>query len=114
MPMGVDLARARVFIVFVFFELTLAVTCRSLRYTIIEVKPHRFLLLAVLWEVILLMILLSFPATRLALDIVELDPYAFWLAATISLITLASTEGTKPLLRRSSLMRKKPSSGANQ
>lgn len=114
MPMGVDLARARVFIVFVFFELTLAVTCRSLRYTIIEVKPHRFLLLAILWEIILLMILLSFPATRLALDIVELDPHAFWLAATISLITLASTEGTKPLLRRSNLMRKKPSSGANQ
>jgi len=55
------------------------------------------------------MILLSFPATRLALDIVELDLYAFWLAATISLITLASTEGTKPLLRRSSLIREKPS-----
>lgn len=49
MPMGVDLARSRIFIVFVFFELTLAVTCRSLRYTIIEAKPHRFLLLAVLW-----------------------------------------------------------------
>lgn len=105
---GIDLARTKIFIVFFFFEITLAVTCRSLRYTIVEAKPHRFLLLAVSWETLLLMILLSFPATRLALEIVELDTYAFWLAATLSLITLASVEGTKLLLRRSALIRKNP------
>ncbi|MEM1997641.1 MAG: cation-translocating P-type ATPase [Candidatus Bathyarchaeia archaeon] len=100
MPLGIDLARTRVFIVFVFFELVLAITCRSLRYTIAEAKPHKFLLLAVLWEVLLLMVLLSFPVTRHALEVVELDLYALWLAAILSLITLISIEGTKILLRK--------------
>ncbi|MEM1581067.1 MAG: cation-translocating P-type ATPase [Candidatus Bathyarchaeia archaeon] len=100
MSLGLDLARARVFIVFVFFELILAVTCRSLKYTIAEAKPHNLLLLAIAWEVLLLIILLSFPVTRHALEVVELDPHAFWLAALLSLITLVSIEGTKLLLRK--------------
>ncbi|MCX8171846.1 MAG: cation-translocating P-type ATPase [Candidatus Bathyarchaeota archaeon] len=97
---SIDLARVRVFIVFFFFELILAVTCRSLKYTIVEAKPHKFLLLAISWEIFLLMILLSFPVTRHALEVAELDPYAFWLAAFLSLITLVSIEGTKILLRK--------------
>lgn len=101
---GLDLARARVFIVFVFFELILAVTCRSLKYTIAEAKPHNLLLLAIAWKVLLLIILLSFPVTRHALEVVELDPHAFWLAALLSLITLVSIEGTKLLLRKLGLI----------
>ncbi len=100
MPLGINLARARVFIVFVFFELVLAITCRSLRYTIAEAKPHKFLLLAVLGGALLLIVLLSFPATRHALEVAKLDLYALWLAATMSLITLASMEGAKILMRK--------------
>jgi len=96
----VNLARTRVFIAFVFFELILAVTCRSLKHTIIVVRPHKFLLLAIAWEILLLMVLLGFPVTRQALGVVELEPYSFMLAATLSIITLISIEGTKLLLQR--------------
>ena len=102
---GVDLARTRVFIAFVFFELILAVTCRSLKYTIIETRPHKFLLLAIVWEILLLIALLSFPATRQALGVIETEPYSFTLAATLSIITLISIEGTKLLLQRRELPR---------
>jgi Ca2+-transporting ATPase len=97
---GANLARTRIFITFVFFELILAVTCRSLKHTIIVARPHKFLLLAIAWEIFLLMVLLGFPVTRQALGVVELEPYSFMLAATLSIITLISIEGTKLLLQR--------------
>jgi len=96
---GIDLARTRGFIAFVSFELTLAVTCRSLKHTIIEARPHNFLLLAIVWEILLLIALLSFPVTRQALGVVELEPYSFMLAATLSAVTLISIEGTKLLFQ---------------
>jgi len=98
--MPLDLARTRVFIVFISIELTLAFTCRSLQYSIINVHPHKFLFLAVLWEILLLLILISFPITRQALGVTDLDPATFWLATGASLVTLVSIEGTKFLVRR--------------
>ncbi len=97
-----ELARTRVFITFIFFELVLALTCRSLKYTIFEAHPHRFLLVAVSWEVILLLVLISFPITRQALGIVDPGLTSFLLATGLCLITLVSIEGTKLLFRNSS------------
>ncbi len=99
-PISEDIARTRVFIAFFFFELVLAITCRSLKYTIAKAKPHKFLLLAIAWEVLLLTVLLSFPVTRHALEVAELEPHAFWLAATLSLVTLVFIEASKVLSRK--------------
>ncbi|MCS7139062.1 MAG: cation transporting ATPase C-terminal domain-containing protein, partial [Crenarchaeota archaeon] len=95
-----EMARTRVFLTFVFFELVVALTCRSLEYTIFETRPHGFLLAAVSWEVFLLLVLISLPITRQALGIVEPDLISFSLAIVVSIITLVSTEATKLLLRR--------------
>ncbi len=95
-----ELARTRVFITFVFFELVLALTCRSLKYTIFETRPHRFLLAAIFWEIFLLLVLTSFSVTRQVLGIVEPDLTSFLLATGVSLITLVSIEGIKLSLRR--------------
>ncbi|MEM2087383.1 MAG: cation-translocating P-type ATPase [Thermoproteota archaeon] len=104
-----DLARTRVFISFIFFELVLALTCRSLNYTIFEARPHRFLLAAVFWEALLLLALITFPITRQALGIVEPQPTDFLTSAGIGLITLVSIEGTKLLLRRNNFAYQKKS-----
>ncbi|MCX8205557.1 MAG: hypothetical protein N3H31_07905 [Candidatus Nezhaarchaeota archaeon] len=61
--------------------------------------------LAIVWELLLLAVLLSLPATRAALKVAELDLQAFWLAAALALVTLASIEGTKVLLRKLGLVR---------
>ncbi|MCS7097790.1 MAG: cation-translocating P-type ATPase [Candidatus Methanomethyliaceae archaeon] len=100
LPSGIDLARSRIFTIFVLFELTLAISCRSLKYSIFETKPHKFLLLAIIWEILLLIILLSFPITRHALEIVEIDSYAIWLALILSMITLITMESSKVILRK--------------
>ncbi|MBO3798618.1 MAG: cation-translocating P-type ATPase [Candidatus Bathyarchaeia archaeon] len=104
-----DIARTRVFISLIFFELVLALTCRSLNYTIFEARPHRFLLAAVFWETILLLALITFPITRQALGIVEPQLTDFLMSTGICLIILVSTEATKLLLRRNNFAYQKKS-----
>ncbi|MEM2056742.1 MAG: cation-translocating P-type ATPase [Thermoproteota archaeon] len=104
-----DIARTRVFISLIFFELVLALTCRSLNYTIFEARPHRFLLAAVFWETILLLALITFPITRQALGIVEPQLTDFLMSTGICLIILVSTEATKLLPRRNNFAYQKKS-----
>jgi len=69
LPEGIDAARTRLFLIFVFVELVVALNCRSLRYTIDKVRPHKWLVLAVLWETALIVTLLHIPAIREALKV---------------------------------------------
>ena len=59
-----ELARTRVFFMFVFIELIIAVNFRSLRYSLIQAPPHKWLLLAIAWELVLIVVLIQFPAVR--------------------------------------------------
>jgi len=99
LPQGVEIAQTRLFLVLVFFELILALNCRSLRYSLFEVKPHKFLLLTVLWEAILILALINIPAAQQALGIVPIGLYEVGLVSGLSFITLASIEITKRLSR---------------
>ena len=64
-----ELARTRVFFMFVFIELIIAVNFRSLRYSLIQAPPHKWLLLAIAWELVLILVLMQFPAVREGLGI---------------------------------------------
>ena len=64
LPLGLEIARTRLFLIFIFFELIIALNCRSLKYNIWEAKPHKFLLISILWEILLIIILLSIPFIR--------------------------------------------------
>jgi P-type Ca2+ transporter type 2C len=64
-----ELARTRVFFMFVFIELIIAVNFRSLRYSLIQAPPHKWLLLAIAWELVLIVVLIQFPAVREGLGI---------------------------------------------
>ncbi|MEM3382819.1 MAG: cation-translocating P-type ATPase [Nitrososphaerales archaeon] len=66
---GMDAARTRLFLMFVFIELTVALNCRSLIFTINKAKPHKWLLLSIFWESFLLITLLQIPVAREALHI---------------------------------------------
>jgi P-type Ca2+ transporter type 2C len=57
-----ELARTRVFFMFVFIELIIAINFRSLRYSLIQAPPHKWLLLAIVWELVLIVVLIQFPA----------------------------------------------------
>jgi Ca2+-transporting ATPase len=64
-----ELARTRVFFMFVFIELIIAVNFRSLRYSLIQAPPHKWLLLAIVWELALIVVLMQFPAVQSAFGI---------------------------------------------
>ncbi|MEM2130031.1 MAG: cation-translocating P-type ATPase [Candidatus Bathyarchaeia archaeon] len=96
---GETIARTRLFLALVFFELALALSCRSLKYTLFEVKPHRFLLLAILWEAMLVLTLISIPMTRQTLGITEIGLFEIGLTIGLFLITLSSIEIAKHLLK---------------
>ncbi|MCX8203473.1 MAG: cation transporting ATPase C-terminal domain-containing protein, partial [Nitrososphaeria archaeon] len=69
LPNGIDAARTRLFLLFVAIELVVALSCRSLRHPIVKVRPHRWLVLAVLWEAVLIGLLVWIPWTREALHL---------------------------------------------
>jgi Ca2+-transporting ATPase len=92
---GEQIAQTRLFLVLVFFELILALNCRSLKYTLLKVRPHKSLLLAVLWEASLMLILLNIPVTQQALGIVGVGLLEFGLVTVLCLVTLFTIEITK-------------------
>jgi P-type Ca2+ transporter type 2C len=64
-----ELARTRIFFMFVFIELIIAVNFRSLRYSLIQAPPHKWLLLAIFWELVLIFVLMQFPGVLSAFGI---------------------------------------------
>ncbi|MCS7133944.1 MAG: cation-translocating P-type ATPase [Candidatus Caldarchaeum sp.] len=58
---GVDQARTRLFLMFIANELVLALNCRSLVYTNFEARPHKWLWLAIAWEITLITAILTVP-----------------------------------------------------
>lgn len=64
-----ELARTRVFFMFVFIELLIAINFRSLRYSLVQAPPHKWLLIAIGWELALIVVLMQFPAVRDAFGI---------------------------------------------
>jgi len=74
LPMGIEAARSRVFLMFVSMELALALSTVSLTRPISRVRPHRLLILTIAWEAALITALASIPPTREALRIVQPGP----------------------------------------
>ncbi|HEX2115461.1 MAG TPA: cation-translocating P-type ATPase [Alphaproteobacteria bacterium] len=66
---NLEVARTEVFLMFVIIELILALNFRSLRYSIVEVLPHKWLLIAIAWELALIAGLLQLDAVRDAFGI---------------------------------------------
>ena len=70
LQIGIDEARTRLFLAFVFVELAIAINCNSLRFGILRLRPHRWLVMSVLWETFLIVVLLWIPQARTALHLV--------------------------------------------
>ncbi|MBS7655202.1 cation-translocating P-type ATPase [Candidatus Bathyarchaeota archaeon] len=93
-----DLARARLFLAFVFFELTVALSSRSLKYSIIKVKPDKFLSFSVLITAIQTIILILVPATREAFKIVYPSLIDIGIILVLCIVTLVFMEVMKKIL----------------
>lgn len=95
--LGISLREARttLFLIFVFFELVVALNCRSLTHSIFKARPHRSLWLAVASSALLTLAILLIPAVREAFGMCLPTASDVILAAALSLLPLALLEALK-------------------
>ena len=94
-----ELARTKVFFMFVLLELIIAINFRSLRYSLFQAPPHKWLLLAIGWEFLLIAGLVQWRPVREAFGIAM--PTLWDLAAIVGLgvVVMISIEIVKAWLR---------------
>jgi Ca2+-transporting ATPase len=96
---NLEVARTQVFLMFVIIELILALNFRSLHYSLLEVRPHKWLIIAIVWELALITALLQLDSVRDAFGIAmpTWDDVGFVLVLGAGV--LASVEVVKLVLR---------------
>ena len=96
----IEVARTEVFLMFVIIELILAMNFRSLRYSILEAPPHKWLVIAIVWELALIAVLLQFDAVREAfgIDMPQWSDVGFVLLLGLGI--MVTIEMAKLVLRR--------------
>ncbi|HEX4858334.1 MAG TPA: cation-translocating P-type ATPase, partial [Usitatibacteraceae bacterium] len=102
-----ELARTQVFLLFVVVELMLAMNFRSLRESLFEAPPHRWLLLAIGWELALLAVLMQFESVRAAFGIRMPGWQDLAYVLAVALGVMAVMELAKAALRRREFSRHK-------
>ena len=95
----IETARTKIFMLFVFVELIIAMCFRSLRFSLIQAPPHKWLLLAMAWEVALLAVLIQFDTVRETFGIRMPSWSDLGMALGISALVVAAIELTKAYLR---------------
>jgi Ca2+-transporting ATPase len=96
----IEHARTEMFFLFIIVELVIAMSFRSLRYSIFKAPPHGWLLLAIFWEIVLVAALLQVPALRATFGI-RMPTWAdLGIITAISAVVLASMELLKAFLRK--------------
>ena len=84
---------------FVLIELILALNFRSLRYSIVEARPHKWLLIAIAWELLLIAVLLQFDAVRESFGIAMPSMQDVGIILAMGFGVLISVEILKAVLR---------------
>ena len=67
---GLVAARSRLFLMFIAAELAIALNCQSLRHSVFETRPHKWLAITIVWEILLIVTLLFIPPARNALGMI--------------------------------------------
>jgi len=93
-------ARTQIFFLFIIIELIIALNFRSLRYSIFKVPPHKWLVLAIVWELVLIAGLIQIPSVCNSFGILKPSAFDLGIILGFGVLVSASMEGLKALLRR--------------
>jgi Ca2+-transporting ATPase len=93
-------ARTEIFFLFIIIELIIALNFRSMRYSIFKARPHKWLLLAIVWEVILIVVLIQIPSVRDAFGIIKPSFSDLQIILGFGIIVFISMEVIKVILRK--------------
>jgi Ca2+-transporting ATPase len=96
-----DIAQARteMFFLFILIELIIALNFRSMKYSIFKVRPHKWLLMALAWEIILITVLIQIPAVRSAFGILKPSAIGIELILGFGIVVFISMEVIKAVIR---------------
>lgn len=92
LPLGIEAARSRLFLMFIAVELAVAINCRSLIYSVFKARPHKLLILTIIWEIFLISLLVSIPAAREALYVIPPTVTDLYWIISAGFITFLSIE----------------------
>ncbi len=93
-------ARTETFFLFIIIELIIALNFRSMRYSIFKAPPHKWLLLALGWEFILIAFLVQLPTVREAFGIIKPTATDLGIIIGFAVIVFISMEVVKAVLRK--------------
>ncbi|MGQ9694199.1 MAG: cation-translocating P-type ATPase [Thermodesulfobacteriota bacterium] len=93
-------ARTEIFFLFIFIELIIALNFRSMRYSVFKVPPHKWLVLAVLSQVVLTVILIEIPSVREAFGIIHPTATDLEIIFAFGVFVFICMEIIKAILRR--------------
>jgi Ca2+-transporting ATPase len=93
-------ARTTIFFLFIVVEFVIALNCRSLTFSIFQAPPHKWLLMALGWELVLVAVLVQIPAVREAFGINFPTLAELALVSTVGLLVFVLIEATKFVLRK--------------
>jgi Ca2+-transporting ATPase len=93
-------ARTETFFLFIIIELIIALNFRSMRYSIFKAPPHKWLLLALVWEFALIAFLVQLPTVRDAFGIIKPSAADIGIILAFGVIVFISMEVVKAVLRK--------------
>jgi Ca2+-transporting ATPase len=96
----ISLARTEIFFLFVIVELIIALNFRSMRYSIFQAPPHRWLVIAIVSQFVLTAILLQIPVIRDAFGIVVPSISTLTMILAFGTVVFVSMEAIKAVLRK--------------
>jgi len=96
----VTAGRTAVFFLFVIIEFVIAMNCRSLHESIFQAPPHKWLLIALGWEIALIVVLIQIPAVREAFGITMPTAGELMIISAFGVFVMVIIELTKGFMRR--------------
>jgi Ca2+-transporting ATPase len=100
-------ARTGTFFLFVIVELIIALNFRSMRYSIFKAPPHQWLVLALIWELVLIAVLIQLPSVREAFGINKPSASDLGIIIVFGIIVFISMEVVKAVIRSKMTVRRK-------
>jgi Ca2+-transporting ATPase len=96
----ITFARTEMFFLFIIIELIIALNFRSMRYSIFKAPPHKWLILALVWEFALIAFLVQLPSMRDAFGIIKPTATDLGIIIGFGVIVFISMEVVKAVLRK--------------